>query len=730
MELLPQRNMDRPAWGTETFFKQYRALPGTDQARVRKAFVRWRLGAFSKGLNDEKLHTRSGTEYRSLRGSRTVRLLYVARGEGALFFAVNLHDYEEPEGIDFAALAPAEPLSAWDPAPDEEARVLAEEDDGGSDPDPDRFPETFPFASEADLPDQTLLGLGVLWEDIGAVRAVRDGDDLLALLERRAGALPDKALLDLYDHPSRSHAQMLLRKKLLADGAARDGGQDVDGGRPKALDFWRAASLERFRTWLSPDQSDAVTASVPGPLVVLGAAGTGKTVVAMHRAHYLARVVFDRPEDRVLLTTFSRTLAQDLVRQLDEICGDDPAVRSRIVVRNADDALEDFLVANGAGVRMDFTNFNRRAEALMRRAMKEANYRGERRAGWLREEFSTAVEGFGIRRESDYVGRVLPGPETKPDDAEKKRLWPVFRRFAALAETEGFWTPGRAADLALRKLSPGGGADPATRFAAVVVDETQDMSRERLRFLAAVCGYDPAAPKPDVLTFCGDARQRIYDHGASLRSCGIAVADTRELVRNYRSTEAIRRRAERFLEDVPLDDLDGDLIVRGASPAARPGVPPEERRCESVAAEGAAVAEAVRRWIAEDSRMPGSPARRPGEYAVLSPLKDRLGPLRDALEAAGLPAVVVTEEPPPGNRDQVRVMTLHRAKGLEFQGVALDLDANSWPMSPHAARTLSAKERERRERRARCLAYAGMTRAIRRVLLTGVGPVPPGFPEG
>ena len=74
MELLPQRNMDRPAWGTETFFKQYRALPGTDQARVRKAFVRWRLGAFSKGLNDEKLHTRSGTEYRSLRGSRTVRL--------------------------------------------------------------------------------------------------------------------------------------------------------------------------------------------------------------------------------------------------------------------------------------------------------------------------------------------------------------------------------------------------------------------------------------------------------------------------------------------------------------------------------------------------------------------------------------------------------------------------------------------------------------------------------
>ena len=733
MELLPQRNMDRPAWATKDFLDEFAALPGEDQSRVRKAFVRWRLGAFAKGLNDEKLHTRSGREYRSLRGSRTVRLLYVLRGESVLFFAVNRHDYEEPEDRDFAALAPAEDLAAWDPAtPEEEERALAAPEDDAPPADPDRLPEPFPFASAADLPDRLLLGLGVLWEDLAAVRSVRDTDQLLNLMDKHPGKLPETTLLDLIEKPYRSFAQSEFRKRILAGTASAGEAKDVDGGRPEDLDYWRAASLERFRTWLSPDQRDAVTAHVPGPLAVLGAAGTGKTVVALHRAHYLARAVFDRPDDRVLLTTFSLTLAQDLAQQLDEICGDDPGVRGRIAVRNVDEALREFLQRNGVAVRLDFQAFNYRAKALMKRAAREAHYRGERRAGWLWQEFSTAVEGFGIRREGDYVGRVLPGPEPKPDDAEKRRLWPVFRRFGAIAEEEGFWTPGRAVDRALRMLAPGGGADPATRYAAVVVDETQDMSRERLRFLAAVCARDPAAPADDALTFCGDARQRIYDHGASLRSCGIAVADTRVLRRNYRSTDAIRRRAETFLEGVPMDDLDGDLVVRKPSLAARPGVPPEERRCADDAEEGAAIVEAVLRWIAEDSRMPGSPKRRPGEYAVLSPSKRRLEPLRAALEAAGLHALVVTEDAPPPQKDRsrVRVMTLHRAKGLEFQGVALDLDAQNWPMPPSTAQTLVPKERERRERRARCLVYAGMTRAIRRVLLTGVGPVPPGFPEG
>ena len=383
-----------------------------------------------------------------------------------------------------------------------------------------------------------------------------------------------------------------------------------------------------------------------------------------------------------------------------------------------------FLNANGVEMEMEFTKFNEHVEVFMKRAAREVSYSGDRRPGWLWQEYTMAIEGAGVTRESNYVGRVLPGPEPKPDDAEKKKLWPVFRRFEDTIAAQSFWTPGRAANKAARMLTPGGGAKPETRYSAAVVDETQDMSRERLRFLAAVVGYDPAAPVPNALTFFGDARQRIYDHGASLCSAGISVRAEMELGRNYRSTEEIRKRAARFLEGVPMDDLDGDLVVRNESPAARKGVPPEERRCKDSDEEATVIAEAIRRWIDEDSRQPGSPNRQPGEYAVLSPSNKRVRLLRDKLEALGLSAIVVTAARPPDDLDAVRVMTLHRAKGLEFQGVVLDLDAENWPMAPHAAKTLPEKERIRRGNRAKCLAYVGMTRAIRRAMLTGVGPAP------
>ena len=67
------------------------------------------------------------------------------------------------------------------------------------------------------------------------------------------------------------------------------------------------APLDQWRIFLHPKQRRLVSMRANGPVRVLGGAGTGKTVVAMHRARYLAEEVFNRKEDRILLTTFTRT---------------------------------------------------------------------------------------------------------------------------------------------------------------------------------------------------------------------------------------------------------------------------------------------------------------------------------------------------------------------------------------------------------------------------------------
>jgi len=378
MELTPQRNLEIPVRGTRSFFRDVDALTEESRTRARKAYVRWRLGIRSKGLNCEKLHNRAGAEYRSIRGSRTIRLLYVERDGGALFFAANLHDYEAAEEIDLASLVPEASLASWDPDParEEEIRAEAETEDESTDADPDLLPEDNPFSRLDLVSDKQMLDLGVLWEDVGAVRNLENADALLDLLETRGDALPGNELMALFDSPRRDTLERLLRDRRRAGLVAP--AEDVDGGRPEALDYWRAASLARFRAWLSPDQRDAVVARAPGAAVVLGAAGTGKTAVALHRAHFLARAVFDAPGDRVLLTTFSTTLAKDLSRRLDEVC-DDPSVRARIDVLAVNDAVAAFLRANGVAADSGpgpARDYNARCDALMKRAAAEAGYAG------------------------------------------------------------------------------------------------------------------------------------------------------------------------------------------------------------------------------------------------------------------------------------------------------------------------------------------------------------------
>ena len=69
-----------------------------------------------------------------------------------------------------------------------------------------------------------------------------------------------------------------------------------------ALQEMLDSPLDRWRVFLHPTQRDLVSRKTSGPFRVLGGAGTGKTVVAMHRAKYLAGHVCTADTEQVLLT--------------------------------------------------------------------------------------------------------------------------------------------------------------------------------------------------------------------------------------------------------------------------------------------------------------------------------------------------------------------------------------------------------------------------------------------
>jgi hypothetical protein len=155
-------------------------------------------------------------------------------------------------------------------------------------------------------PDEDLLSYGVPPEWLADVKGA-DEDSLLTLAEHLPGeaaeallelatggrprvALPVAAVTSPFDHPD---AQRRFRVMTNVEELQC------------ALEFpW-----EKWTVFLHPEQRQWVERDYSGPARVSGSAGTGKTIVALHRAAHLAR---SHPDARVLLATFSETLAHAL----------------------------------------------------------------------------------------------------------------------------------------------------------------------------------------------------------------------------------------------------------------------------------------------------------------------------------------------------------------------------------------------------------------------------------
>src|SRR5262249_50252734 len=114
------------------------------------------------------------------------------------------------------------------------------------------------------------------------------------------------------------------------------------------------APLEKWRVFLHPSQRKLVERDWNGPVRVLGGAGTGKTVAAMHRARWLVEHHANKPADRVLFTTFTSNLAADIRENLHAIC--DASQLQRIEVVNLDAWVTSFLKARGESRRLIFVD--------------------------------------------------------------------------------------------------------------------------------------------------------------------------------------------------------------------------------------------------------------------------------------------------------------------------------------------------------------------------------------
>ncbi len=592
-------------------------------------------------------------------------------------------------------------------------------------PEPDIPDDSKPFAKYSEA---QLLKLDVPKEQIAHVRGVTYGElkkgglatfelDYL-LFELAKGEITyEEAVKQVEDMRKRTPITTVLESD---SGLSEHYFVLTDENRTAFLN----GTLENWQVFLHHSQMDAVKLKANGPVLVSGPAGTGKSVVAFHRVKWLLRQKGFEGKS-LLFITYTKTLTQYAKAMLAKLCTEEEL--ERVDVKTFDAFLHDAWTRGGTCKtgRLGYGQ-NRDGETWLPEVLEDvvAEYaeegfgaRKSRTREFLRREYLDIIQEYDIRDVEAYKAVERHG-KSGLDKSVREQLWPIFEEMnESLGQLGRYKSQPRV--VALNRLTqeltaPGPNADKAYllgRYGAVVVDEAQDFGASEYRFLAALTGNTYDHPQP-TLYCAGDGHQRIYGRIGSFKQCGINISGRRspKLQVCYRSTGAIREFAEKLLKGVDVKGLDGDVETFGGESLVQ-GDPPEERYVSSYEAENDAVANAIQRWREKASQ--GF-----ADYAVLlRGNRRRLYAVTRALEERGIPATQVTNEDALDLNDGcVKVMTMHRAKGLQFIGVALVLD--DWPTIPRSIDDTDKEAIEEQMVTERSLLYMAIMRAQRFVLLT------------
>jgi superfamily I DNA/RNA helicase len=464
--------------------------------------------------------------------------------------------------------------------------------------------------------------------------------------------------------------------------------------------------LEGWRVFLHPEQRKIAYRDYKGPVLVRGGAGTGKTVVAMHRAKHLADHIEKDPTrsgQRVLLTTFTTSLAHDIEANLRTLCpGHLDARPPRIEVINLDRWVSQFLKRKSFAREVAFFGEARdRLDQVWREVFDDHELPEGLSEPFVRAEWAQIVQAKGLTDQKGYLKASRAGRGTPLDRKKRAVLWDIFADYRARLISEGLAEPDDAYREATEILSA---EAPNLPYAAVIVDEAQDMGEQAFRLIRAIMPETPAGDH-NSLFIVGDAHQRIYGRRAAMSACGINVRGRSKRLRlNYRTTQEIRAWAVSVLEGVSVDDLDdGTDTLRGYVSLMR-GAAPELVGSRSEAEELEGLVAWVRALPPDQIQL--------SDIGVLCARRADAERVKAALRGAGIETVMLQSGADDRSVPGVRITTMHRAKGLEFFAVAIPFLSEAAFPPPGALRSaVDPADKEDIVMQYRSLLHVAATRA-------------------
>ncbi len=462
-----------------------------------------------------------------------------------------------------------------------------------------------------------------------------------------------------------------------------------------------AEPLEKWRVFLHPTQRKIVQKEYSGPARVLGGAGTGKTVVAMHRAKHLASKC--EGQQRILMTTFTANLAADIRENLRKICMVEEL--RRIEVIHLDAWVNQFLRESGFSAQI---GYEEAIAPLWERAILLADNGLPFEVPFYEEEWNRVVIAQEALTLEKYVKAARNGRGTRLDRKKRMLVWKVFENYQNLMKENQVRDINTAMYESTKLLQAAGKRQP---FTGVIIDEGQDFSDNAYRLIRALAGEE----HPNDIFIVGDAHQRIYRNHPTLSKCGINVRGRSSILKiNYRTTEEIRKSAFGLLKGISFDDLDEAVDFGDKCQSLTHGERPVIRSFNNAGNEFDFLLEEIGRLEENGIALT--------DICVVARTKKLVDDYIALFTRAGIKSYAIKRNKVDDRSlDGLRVATMHRVKGLEFKYVFIVAANNRIiPLASAVNKTDSVSEAESIVSE-KCLLYVAMTRAQKGVYITSYG---------
>lgn len=681
---------------SDDFLKSFATIPRDQQQAVLSFVAKFRQNPTASGINYERIRDAGDPNMRSVRINDGVRgivlkpdtgdvycLLWVDRHDDAYQWARRHRVAIHPD-VGSIQIYAVEASSAAEVVPAPAA----------------------PAGCFAALKDREIRRLGVPDEMLVAVRGVMSDADLEALEKQ----LPDEAFEALF-----LFAAGESYEKILSDQAAPVSVDPADFGAALERDATKrhfvvltddsdlealmAAPLERWRVFLHPSQRKLVERDWTGPAKVTGGAGTGKTVVAMHRAARLARQYAVLPGKPVVFTTFTKTLSDDIRQHLALLCT--PQELEKIQVTNLDQWASSLLRRFGYKSELLYDESLRRS--YWQAAMSALPASIDLPLQFMRAEYERVVLPQGCETADDYMHAKRAGRGGQLGRAQRKAIWPVFAEYRAQLHANNMREPEEAFRDACRLLKAN---SEELGIRAMVVDEAQDISAAGFELIRAAV---PVGPND--LFIVGDAHQRIYRHKVVLSHVGVEVRGrSRSLKVNYRTTDEIRRWAVSQLEGCEIDDLDGGIDALKGYRSLTHGDPPDIIASATQQDDFAHIRLLLMQLVDDGVEL--------RQVCIVARTNDGLDEIANGLKRSGTACLKLERSTPDDSESPgVRLATMHRVKGLEFGVVIISGYRGAKAYAEIYAREEDAGVAEDTEIAERSLLHVAGTRAKRNLFV-------------